>query len=1019
MGFSRAGATSNLTAKELVDTYQPKGNVVYGYHFEAPQGGVSNLVNKARNYNSIHNVINAGDVVPQVAMVTMNFQRYGVDHFVPGSKAGTPTQYYKRYAGVLSDDPVKDLEGKSSSAVYTKDNDIWYTRSAEYNAQRAVMKKQLEASSENIPFDDYFHLATFTVKGAFMPEGYVQEVGSSNLHIEDWEQDLLYYLMQWTGLKRSTYVTSNTQNTARDAFKAVMNDQMHVGNITDKLGSNWYIALGLFLKDAVTFTSDREIVENIVDNLGILDDDCIPLKKDEVVPLLDLLANMLNGDMTKLKNYPNARKTLLGRDSILNYGANSEYLVQFATVIFNMYTIGLNHYPEVCYAWLRSYDDYYLKDAEVSGHVYFINTAKDEQVDAPYLTYELNGVPYTLHDGEEAVYSTDDVITEMRLHLTERNSGGAIYYTVDAAGGEKAEFYHQGTNVMMPESHVINAYSMWYSTPSKTASFVFKEDESDYTVYLSGEAVLTTKAGSSVKLVLPQKEYNDLVGAKWDPEHQPEVTLNGTIYRDTYNFVMPHSDVYLVPVYEQKKVQAPVTNVTPGTYAYDQLITLSTPSGTEAEGFEIRYVRTAEYKDGAKETVSGNSGTMLLDSYDNSVVTWTVQATAHHEGWLDSDTSTFVYTIDPTLREYFVVTENCTLPGGVSAALYHPGETVVVTYELPDRCELEGWVIDPANLAYVEDKTARQMTFTMPFDDVTVEAVFSSPTPYRITVERGTAYDMSGKAITEAAPGAWVRIVADTPKMDAGGKPVERFSGWTGTGTSEERHFELSEALFRVPVDGSVDEAEGIRLTANFDTLYVIDAVNAVVYNADGIQVDRAAAGENLTAEVDVPKGAVFDHWSFSPEIGYTDSGSAAAFVMPASALTVEAVMWYPITVIGGSAYNAKGDVITGSLSGETVYLKADKAPAGMTFVSWEFLKGRPTAAEFKFTLIARAEAEGNYRTGKNSFVMPREAVVVKAVYVKIPNTGDEANVGLWTALLLLSACGCVLLMKGNRKRKR
>ena len=87
-GFSRAGATSNITSKRLIDTYQAKGNVIYGYPFEAPQGGVPNLLSADSNYKTIHNTLLSGDLVPYVAMSVLGFQRYGVDHYLDGPEAG-------------------------------------------------------------------------------------------------------------------------------------------------------------------------------------------------------------------------------------------------------------------------------------------------------------------------------------------------------------------------------------------------------------------------------------------------------------------------------------------------------------------------------------------------------------------------------------------------------------------------------------------------------------------------------------------------------------------------------------------------------------------------------------------------------------------------------------------------------------------------------------------------------------------------------------------------------------------
>lgn len=106
VGFSRAGATANLVSKKLIDKYQNYNNnhnVIYGYTFEAPQGGVASEKQDGSDYTTIHNVVLPGDLVPNVAMVAMGFQRFGVDHYLPGSTASpTPISFSKRYYNELS-----------------------------------------------------------------------------------------------------------------------------------------------------------------------------------------------------------------------------------------------------------------------------------------------------------------------------------------------------------------------------------------------------------------------------------------------------------------------------------------------------------------------------------------------------------------------------------------------------------------------------------------------------------------------------------------------------------------------------------------------------------------------------------------------------------------------------------------------------------------------------------------------------------------------------------------------------
>ena len=88
-GYSRGGGIANLTAKRLVDLYQPGGNDVYGYPIDGQMGGVKSAEIPGRDYTVIHNVVNPNDLVPYLAPARMGFKRYGLDHYLFSGKADT------------------------------------------------------------------------------------------------------------------------------------------------------------------------------------------------------------------------------------------------------------------------------------------------------------------------------------------------------------------------------------------------------------------------------------------------------------------------------------------------------------------------------------------------------------------------------------------------------------------------------------------------------------------------------------------------------------------------------------------------------------------------------------------------------------------------------------------------------------------------------------------------------------------------------------------------------------------
>lgn len=97
-GYSRGGATMNLTAGLLDNKIQNNGSDkvfegvtlerddLYAYTFEAPQGANFNSTTVAAPkdslYNNIFNIVNPNDLVTKVAMGWVGFTRFGIDKFI-------------------------------------------------------------------------------------------------------------------------------------------------------------------------------------------------------------------------------------------------------------------------------------------------------------------------------------------------------------------------------------------------------------------------------------------------------------------------------------------------------------------------------------------------------------------------------------------------------------------------------------------------------------------------------------------------------------------------------------------------------------------------------------------------------------------------------------------------------------------------------------------------------------------------------------------------------------------------
>lgn len=162
-GYSRAGATSNLTGARIVDRFDNDGSRTFVYTFEAPQGGMSTVRDNPEKYYCIHNIVNDSDFVPKVGPTAMGFQRYGVDHYLPGDPIADARINESRDYNVLRSDGTK---AETKYFTVWRDNNAYSVGSSAYNSQKTKMLKQLKCiSGYDLIFNDYFHTATISYFG--------------------------------------------------------------------------------------------------------------------------------------------------------------------------------------------------------------------------------------------------------------------------------------------------------------------------------------------------------------------------------------------------------------------------------------------------------------------------------------------------------------------------------------------------------------------------------------------------------------------------------------------------------------------------------------------------------------------------------------------------------------------------------------------------------------------------------------------------------------------------------------
>lgn len=233
----------------------------------------------------------------------------------------------------------------------------------------------------------------------------------------------------------------------------------------------------------------------------------------------------------------------------------------------------------------------------------------------------------------------------------------------------------------------------------------------------------------------------------------------------------------------------------------------------------------------------------------------------------------------------------------------------------------------------------------------------SLPDIHTITVDNGRA-DKSA-----IAAGATVTVTANKPEG------TNEFAGWTGEGVT----FANATAETTTFVMPNAD----VQVTATYSTLYAITATSCTVKDADGNTLTKAPAGAQVTVTAAAaPAGKEFDQWTVTPgTVSLTETADGATFVMPAEAVTIEAVYKdeatdFALTVASGTAANAGGTAIAAGAkvtAGTKVTIKADSAPEGKVFDKWVVKAGDVTLADVK--------------SATTTFTMPKAAVEIEATY--------------------------------------
>lgn len=506
-GYSRAGATANITSKRLVELYadgsEGKQNQVYGYTCEAPMGGsdkAEKLSDKTKYY-CIHNLINAVDIVPLVAPQLMGFKRYGVDHYIPGTDAGE----VKVTSALSGKTNRSGAHGPSTVTTY-RDNEIKYIKNSESKLKN-TMRTHLRAVDSGIIFDDYFHPMTMKyIFGDLMSEnGHY-----ANNHAEAFVQDFLRFVQEGMDpgdISDATQAVPNRDGFAndlqqglRDILALVMTmDSDSTAGIMGRVSSimtafsgfnGKMTEFGIYM-DVIRSWSSRSaetkefylnLFWNLVQKTKAFDflDASDLAKLQKAWPALgSLVFTLLNADYQyNPENYHYSDAWAGGTD-----GTNA-FIGTFAT--FATYILQ-NHYPEVNLAWARTYDSLY--DTELQE---FAIQYGQKAADAGYTVKKPAAYYEKIVKSSESEEKKTDVDLTEGVDETNRVPGNpVIYLDVDPIVGEAIYYdlydnttgYQLETNklyrggISLPigpetlKSFTIHAYAISYGVRSEKAVY--------------------------------------------------------------------------------------------------------------------------------------------------------------------------------------------------------------------------------------------------------------------------------------------------------------------------------------------------------------------------------------------------------------------------------------------------------------------------------------------------------------------------------------------------------------------
>ena len=305
-GYSRAAAVANLAAgmidegTHISDSFSLGTDTVYAYCFECPQGTLADLNPQNPRYLNIFSIVNQGDAVPKLAP-TMPVEQFGFTHY--GIVLYLPC--------VVSDSEEKYREDEKKMLRYY--NQLGGTESYPRGQFRMKKLSITNILTGNVIGDDDDESWTQPFFLDNLITAFSAMIGNREVYVEEYQDNI-------RELVRILF-SGDDSDTVMKVFAS---------NIRDH-------AVELALKTAASVIFGQEKVT------AILEDDLIDAM--EKCGVKDYSREDIHNALNKISKH------------LIEFGANHPDCV--VTLAYNLKEIASSHFPELCLAWLMSFDPNY------------------------------------------------------------------------------------------------------------------------------------------------------------------------------------------------------------------------------------------------------------------------------------------------------------------------------------------------------------------------------------------------------------------------------------------------------------------------------------------------------------------------------------------------------------------------------------------------------------------------------------------------------------------------------------